>query len=371
MATSTYFNHYNNITEQRLLEDLVIESIKLYGHDVYYLPRTSVSEDLVLGEDVLEKFSTSYFVEMYMANIEGFEGEGDFLSRFGLEIRDEATFIMSPRRFQEVTQGTMNRPLEGDLIYFPMARDLFQIKFVEHEKPMHPLGTLPMWEMLCERYQYSHEKIDTDIGILDEIERLSSYVVDLTLTAGGSGTFTVGESVSQVIGAVATATATVTGGSIASIAVTSAGVDYDDNAAAPTVTITHSGSGTGATATATVSANAITAITVTSGGTGYAGGTVTVTISSPKTTGTVVSWTSGTRILRVNNIGGTKSANNVFKATAGSIANIIGASSSASWAVTSVAAGTFPTDTQASNVEIETDADAILDFTESNPFGSY
>ena len=236
---------------------------------------------------------------------------------------------------------------------------------------MHPLGTLPMWEMLCERYQYSHEKIDTDIGILDEIERLSSYVVDLTLTAGGSGTFTVGESVSQVIGATATATATATGGSVASIAVTSAGVDYDDNAAAPTVTITHSGSGTGATATATVSANAITAITVTAGGSGYTGGTITVTISSPKTTGTVVSWTSGTRILRVNNIGGTKSANNVFKATAGSIANIIGASSSASWAVTSVAAGTFPTDTQASNVEIETDADTVLDFTESNPFGSY
>ena len=371
MATSTYFNHYNNITEQRLLEDLVIESIKLYGHDVYYIPRTSVKEDLVLGEDVLEKFSSSYFVEMYLNNVEGMEGEGEFLSRFGLEIRDEATFVISQRRFQEVTQGTINRPLEGDLIYFPLTTGLFQIKFVDDEKPFQQLGVLPMWEMLCEKYQYSHEKLDTDIGIIDEIERLSSYVVDLTLTAGGSGTFTVGESVSQVIGAVATATATVTGGSIASIAVTSAGVDYDDNAAAPTVTITHSGSGTGATATATVSANAITAITVTSGGTGYAGGTVTVTISSPKTTGTVVSWTSGTRILRVNNIGGTKSANNVFKATAGSIANIIGASSSASWAVTSVAAGTFPTDTQASNVEIETDADTVLDFTESNPFGSY
>ena len=371
MATSTYFNHYNNITEQRLLEDLVIESIKLYGHDVYYIPRTSVNEDLVLGEDILEKFSTSYFVEMYLNNVEGMEGEGEFLSRFGLEIRDEATFVISQRRFQEVTQGTVNRPLEGDLIYFPLTTGLFQIKFVDDEKPFQQLGVLPMWEMLCEKYQYSHEKLDTDIGIIDEIERLSSYVVDLTLTAGGSGTFTVGESVSQVIGATATATATATGGSVASIAVTSAGVDYDDNAAAPTVTITHSGSGTGATATATVSANAITAITVTAGGSGYTGGTITVTISSPKTTGTVVSWTSGTRILRVNNIGGTKSANNVFKATAGSIANIIGASSSASWAVTSVAAGTFPTDTQASNVEIETDADTVLDFTESNPFGSF
>ena len=133
MATSTYFNHYNNITEQRLLEDLVIESIKLYGHDVYYIPRTSVNEDLVLGEDILEKFSTSYFVEMYLNNVEGMEGEGEFLSRFGLEIRDEATFVISQRRFQEVTQGTINRPLEGDLIYFPLTTGLFQIKFVDDE----------------------------------------------------------------------------------------------------------------------------------------------------------------------------------------------------------------------------------------------
>ena len=371
MATSTYFNHYNNITEQRLLEDLVIESIKLYGHDVYYIPRTSVNEDLVLGEDVLEKFSSYYFIEMYLNNIEGFEGEGDFLSRFGLEVRDEATFIMSQRRFQEVNNSSMVRPLEGDLIYFPMAKDLFQIKFVEHERPFHPLGTLPMWEMLCERYQYSHEKFDTGISTIDEIERLSSYVVDLTLTAGGSGTFTVGESVSQVIGKTALANEFVTAGVITSIAMTAVGTDYDSNAPVPTVTITDTANGTGATATATVSGDGVSAITVTAGGANYGSNTTTVTVSSPKAIGTVVSWNATTRALRLNNISGTKSANNVFKATAGDVANVVGASSSASWAVTSVSAGTFPTDTQASNVEIETDADAILDFTESNPFGSY
>lgn len=370
MATSTYLNHYNSLPEQRLLEDLVIESIKLYGHDVYYCPRTSVSEDLVLGEDVLEKFSSYYFVEMYLSNVEGFEGEGDFLSRFGLEVRDEATFIMSQRRFQEVTNSTMTRPLEGDLIYFPLAKDLFQIKFVEHERPFHPLGKLPMWQMLCERYQYSHEKLDTGIDAIDEIERLSSYVIDLTLT-NGSGIFTVGEAVSQSIGTTATATETVTSGAITAIAVTAAGTDYDSNAPAPTVTITDTGNGTGATATATVLGSGVSAITVTAGGSNYTASTTTVTVSSPKATGTVVSWNATTRLLRVNNIAGTKSANNVFKATAGSVANIIGASSSASWAVASISAGTFPTDTQARNVEIEAGADAVLDFTESNPFGSY
>ena len=191
------------------------------------------------------------------------------------------------------------------------------------------------------------------------------------MTAGGSGTFTVGESVSQVIGAAATATETVTSGAITAITVNTAGADYDNNAPVPTVTITDTGSGTGATATATVSANGVSAITVTAGGANYTASTTTVTVSSPKTIGTVVSWNATTRVLRLNNISGTKSINNVFKATAGSVANVIGASSSASWAVTSVAAETFPTDTQATNVEIEAGADAILDFTESNPFGSY
>ena len=197
------------------------------------------------------------------------------------------------------------------------------------------------------------------------------YVVDLTLTAGGSGTFTVGESVSQVIGKTALANEFVTAGVITSIAMTAVGTDYDSNAPVPTVTITDTANGTGATATATVSGDGVSAITVTAGGANYGSNTTTVTVSSPKAIGTVVSWNATTRALRLNNISGTKSANNVFKATAGDVANVVGASSSASWAVTSVSAGTFPTDTQASNVEIETDADAILDFTESNPFGSY
>lgn len=180
MTSNLYFNNHAFHGEQNLIEDLIVESIKIYGLDVQYLPRTIVAEDSFFGEDPLSKFTDSYEMEMYIKNVEGFEGEGDFLSRFNLEIRDQITFTVSQRRWaEEVTLGdthtddegnNIGRPAEGDLIYFPLTGKIYEVKFIEHESIFYQMGALQTYDLTCELFQYSHEVIDTGRTAIDQIE---------------------------------------------------------------------------------------------------------------------------------------------------------------------------------------------------------
>ncbi len=287
MATNLYFNNVTSHAEQELINELTSEVIKIHGMDVFYLPRTLVKEDLILGEDVLAKFSTSYEIEMYLKGTEGFGGEGDLVSKFGLDVRDEVIFTVHKDRFNLATD--MDKPLEGDLIFLPINKGLFEIKFVEHEQPFYQAGKNYSFDITCELFQYSEEQMQTGIVDVDQIEKDESYAIDLVMSAGGSGLYTVNEEVYQ-------------GPSLAN--------------------------------------------------------------STFK--GIVVSWNATTRTLRLNDISGSIAAVATY-----------GDTSSAVWSLSSTTDSTgkadldqvLPTDPNADNLEFEIEADSILDFSESNPFG--
>lgn len=200
MPTNHYINNFENVQEQRLISDLVEEAIKFYGIDVYWVPRTLMAEDSLYGEDLFSQFNIAHLVEMYIKNVEGFEGDGDFLSRFGLEIRDQITFTVSQRRFDSIGSANTtpmyttptgdqsgNRPREGDLIYFPLNKKIFEIKFVEHEERFYPLGTLPVYDLRCELFVYSSEKMNTGIHEIDRLELLG-YANDNILSTTDDAT---------------------------------------------------------------------------------------------------------------------------------------------------------------------------------------
>ena len=175
-------------SEQNLYENIIIESLKIYGQDVYYLPRTLVNEDRIFGDDVPSQFNSSYKIEMYIENIEGFDGEGDLFSRFGVEIRDEATFVVARKRWSQTIGKYQNeissvRPNEGDLIYLPLTKKLFQINHVEHEQPFYQLGNLPLYKMRCQLFEYNDENLDTGVDTIDAIERANAYEYILNLNA--------------------------------------------------------------------------------------------------------------------------------------------------------------------------------------------
>jgi len=200
MATNPYFTQ-NNRAEQSLYEDIVIESLKMYGQDIYYLPRDIVNEDRILGDDVVSRFNSSYKIEMYIDNIDGFDGEGDLFTKFGVEIRDQATFIIARRRWQQTVQRYDNeisaiRPIEGDLLYIPFSRKLFQIMRVEHEQPFYQLNNLPTYRMQCELFEYNDEDFDTGVVGVDEIESIG-YTQSLVLQDSASTGFVVGSTISQ------------------------------------------------------------------------------------------------------------------------------------------------------------------------------
>lgn len=304
MPTNVYFNHAVQ-SEQDLHEDLVVESLRFYGHECFYLPRTIVDEDELFGEDTSSKFDDAYSVEMYIENTEGFEGEGDLLSKFGVEVRDQATFVLSRRtwnRFVSLDQNlvTATRPQEGDLIYFPLGNQVFEIRFVEHENPFYQLGKLNVFKLQCETFEYSHEAFDTGIAELDGVEDSFAYQVSMTL-GSGSGDFVHGE-------------------------------------------------------------------------------TVTQTVASGKTvSGQVVSYTSegaSSKTLIVNNITfddtDVPATNTMFVLSSNAAAgNIVGATSSASRTVTTAPDQyVTPNDPLADNKDFETAGANIVDFSESNPFGS-
>ena len=194
MAVNPYFNKFKNLPEQNLVEDLTIEAIKIHGMEMYYIPRTMVHRDDFFGEAPYSRFSSFKMIEMYMDTTTAFEG-GDQFTKFGFEVRDSVKFTVSRKRFKRETG--MARPMEGDLLYLPLNKGLFEIKFVEHENPFYQLGKLVSYQMTCELFQYSEEKLNTGVAAIDAVEEVA-FKLQLTLGAtGGTGTFTKGDLVYQ------------------------------------------------------------------------------------------------------------------------------------------------------------------------------
>jgi hypothetical protein len=192
MPTSVYFNNYNSFyVEQRLVEDLIVETIKMMGSDAYYLPNDNdQARDLLYGEDPVKKFGSAFPVEIYLSTSLEYMGEKDFFSKFGLEIKNNINVILSKRTFsQRVPQNTFTRPREGDLVYVPFMNgvgELYEIKFANQNKDFNMLGRkIPFfYELELEKFKYSQEIIDTGISAIDEIVTDSAYTIDLNVGTG-------------------------------------------------------------------------------------------------------------------------------------------------------------------------------------------
>lgn len=438
MAKNVYFSG-GTTSEQRLYEDLIIESLKIYGHDVYYLPREIVKEDRIFREDVLSKFDENYMIEMYLSNFEGFEGDGTLLTKFGVRISDEATFIISKRRWEDLISSSNNlvsskRPNEGDVIYFPLTMQFFQIKLVEHEKPFRQLDAIQTYQLVTELMEFSDERFETGVKEIDNITRDTGYSVvfklidgikSVYLTNPGSG-YGRNTTVSfGTPGAGATATVSVSStGTISSVNLTEPGAGY---LTAPLVTF--SGSGTGASAVATIanrqsfetgeqvygsskSATATTSITLGSVtgiqvrnlGEGYTTAP-TVTISDPQTVGgvkataTAVLTSGKVTSINITNPGsgyttaptitierspaeptgkvtrydGTNRELELINIVGTFVDNdtLVGAKTGAEWTVTTFSTIEKENDPDAENEWFEEEGDKIIDWNESNPFGEY
>ena len=218
MATNPYFQP-NVLSEQALYEDIIIESLRMHGQDVYYIPRGSQGYDKVWSDDILPKYEEAYRIEMYIDNTEGFDGEGDIFSKFGIEIRDAATFTVSRRRFQAEVRNREEkevdpdahcdhvgwpkryyRPREGDLIYLPMTSTTFQVMRCETQDPFFALGNLPTFKLSCEMYEYSNENFDTGIKEIDRVEEAFAYQWVMTMQAGAAAGYIENEIVTQELG---------------------------------------------------------------------------------------------------------------------------------------------------------------------------
>jgi hypothetical protein len=170
MATNVFFRNYDNFNEQQLIDDLVIESIRMYGVDIIYIKRSITGRDDIFNEDDMPLYDETFHFECYVKNVDGFEGEGDFLSKFGLQIRDSVTFSVANRTFERfVTRELpeMVRPREGDLIYFPLNEKMFEIKFVEHESVFYQSGALQVSDMKAELIEFSGQRFETGREAID------------------------------------------------------------------------------------------------------------------------------------------------------------------------------------------------------------
>ena len=316
MALNPFFRQ-EVASEQRLVQDLVNEHLRMYGQEVYYMPRKYLGTDSIMRENTLALFDDAYAIEAYVANVEGFQGSGDLMSKFGIRVTDEATFIISKERFEDYVADIManvnasanqrkgvdtdyfpDRPMEGDLVYFPLTDSLFEVKFVEHESPFYQLGQLYTYELRCELFEYEQEIIDTDFEDIDN--NVASYGYTVTLNMAGTGiqaTANVGVrtgSVHRIVlendgygystiptvaistspngsaaaNATAVAIGTVGSGSttysIQSIEIINTGFGYT---VAPTVTVV--GDGSGVKAKADISSSGVLFVTGFTGGNGY------------------------------------------------------------------------------------------------------
>ena len=218
MATNLYFSQKVK-SEQNLYEDIVIESLKMYGQDVYYLPRDIVNKDPIFADDIPSRFNSAYKIEMYIDNPEGFDGEGDIFTKFGVELRDQATFVVARRRWDQTVKRHDNeitgvRPREGDLVYLTLSNTLFEIMHVEHEQPFYQLSNLPTYKLRCEKFEYNDEDFDTSVEVVDDIEKIG-YLTKLTLQDSAARGFIIGNTASQTL-----ASGTIVSGDI---------VDYNDS----------------------------------------------------------------------------------------------------------------------------------------------
>ena len=193
MPTNVYFDTGTK-PEQHLYEDLMIEQLKIYGQDVFYIPRTLVKEDSLFGEDTLSKFDDAYQIEMYFENVEGYEGEKEIMSKFGLQMNEDVTFVVARRRFEQLVSHDSNlivktRPNEGDLVYFPKVNKIFEISFVDHDDPFYQVHNVPAFKLKCKTFEYSSEDMDTGIAEIDAIETdnsLDQLVYQITMEQSGT-----------------------------------------------------------------------------------------------------------------------------------------------------------------------------------------
>lgn len=202
MPTNVYFDQ-RVVSEQNLVEDLIIEALRIYGQEVFYIPRSVIRQDEILNEDY-SKYESAYMIEMYLADVSGFQGEGHLLSKFGLEIRDQVTFVVSRSRFSNLVSIDSNaireeRPREGDLIYLPLTNAMFEVQFVEHEQPFYQLQNLPTYQLQCELFEYNSEMFETGIREIDQFEELhgAQFVIEIS---GGAIGYRPGEKITQDIG---------------------------------------------------------------------------------------------------------------------------------------------------------------------------
>ena len=239
MALNPFFLQ-GSTSEQGLVQDLVNEQLKMYGIECHYIPRKLVTSKTIMREVIESRFDEAFPLEAYMVNTDGYAGQGDILTKFGIRSTDEATFVISRERFEQAIVPFLkedgeytlsNRPKEGDLIFFPLGKRLFEIKFVEHEKPFYQLKKNYVYELQCELFEYEDEVIDTDVAAIDSTVQTDGYIARLTLAS---------------IGSTATANTTVVYNAVNRIFVQDDGYGY---AAAPTISISTS-PGTNATAVA-------------------------------------------------------------------------------------------------------------------------
>jgi len=248
MALNPFFQQ-GSASEQRLVQDLINEQLRMFGVDIYYMPREYLGTKTIIKENVLAKFEDNFIIEAYVQNYEGFQGSGDLMTKFGIRTTDELTLIISAERFEDFITPfgadlLSTRPKEGDLIYFPLSDSLFEIKFVEHENPFYQLGKLYMYELKCELFEYEDEVINTGIEEIDDNVENIGYIATLTLAG---------------VGATATATAGIYTGAVNQIFIINDGYGYTSppavsistspagfpfsNATAVAITTTNTGSG--------------------------------------------------------------------------------------------------------------------------------
>ena len=459
MALNPFFLQ-GSYGEQRLVQELINEQLKIYGVEVTYIPRKFVRKQTIIEEIQSSTFDDNFLLEAYINNFDGYSGAGDIMTKFGVSIRDELSLTISKERFEDFIAVFLedmdddevevsSRPREGDLIYFPLGQRIFEVKFVEHEQPFYQLGKNYVYELKCELFEYEDEVIDTTVDEISDVLDQTGYIVDLSLFSAGTranasatvnsingyirdifldndgygytGTPTVAITTAPSGGTNATAVAITTTRnnitSIKEILLTNAGAGYT---VAPTITIT-GGGGTGAAVTCGINTNSngVISIVVTNGGAGYsttpsvtvgapgsgttaigravvsADGTIsniyvinpgdgytttpTVTIGAAATTGIgtfwrnevvtgsrsgatarVKRWNKSTNILQVGITSGTFYPGEL----------IIGAKSGAEYEI-NVSAANTTIDNYSQNDEIVFEADNIINFTESNPFGNY
>jgi len=201
MAKNPYF--LDNTSEQRLIEDITRETISAMGRKIYYIPREFSNKDYLYGEDTVSRFNRSYELVAYVNNVTGFDGQGDLITKFGIDLKDRIELVLSKKTFQDTitrVNTDLTRPKEGDLIYFDDSDTLFEINFVEHENPFYPLGKLYTYVLTCETFVFSQEDFNTNQSFIDDTdEDYGKTAAELTMTNNGVN-YIVGETVYQIIG---------------------------------------------------------------------------------------------------------------------------------------------------------------------------